>query len=520
VDGICINQNSDGEKNHQVQRMGKIFESATRVLAWLGPDPEDIAEDCFCLIQETNLLLDRRMLEHGTHQFPHISKPQPISDDKSRWMKLQKLMSLPYFSRLWVVQESGLAKECLLLWGQAHILFAEIVEIALWIYYRTEIRELLDDPSKFYTCADIFKKLQCAYVNPDTWRKRMPLCSSRCALNEQSPMTFTKSLDVARSLSTTDARDHVYGLLGNQLAIMESGKHVIEPDYTQSLEEVYLNTALALLKQSSEAPWVLSSVHHGLTLADSASPSWVPRWDIKRVSTAIGQPGFWYRAGSKDRTFAPEVQNSRYLTTSGFVFDCISWMSPTVCEMDLSFNSHNPRAGIDPASKLSVEILWNMLRQVAGLQFVDLGQLEDAFSLTLVQEYPNNKDVDSMSMEHHRQRFSAYIRCLKQGTHSDCASAIQERATDALRYMNRALYCHGHRLAYTQNARVALVPNASEIGDYCAIFLGLPVPFILRSAKGGRYKLVGDCYVQGVMKGELLGTFENGMFQDGSLIIE
>ena len=36
IDFICINQNDDIEKSHQVQQMGKIFRSASRALIWLG----------------------------------------------------------------------------------------------------------------------------------------------------------------------------------------------------------------------------------------------------------------------------------------------------------------------------------------------------------------------------------------------------------------------------------------------------------------------------------------------------
>lgn len=37
VDAICINQQDDEEKSKLVQHMGEIFQSASRVYAWLGP---------------------------------------------------------------------------------------------------------------------------------------------------------------------------------------------------------------------------------------------------------------------------------------------------------------------------------------------------------------------------------------------------------------------------------------------------------------------------------------------------
>tara|TARA_R110002060_G_scaffold37273_5_gene48340 strand:+ start:236 stop:670 length:435 start_codon:yes stop_codon:yes gene_type:complete len=38
IDAICINQNDESERNHQVTQMGQIFSRASRVLAWLGLD--------------------------------------------------------------------------------------------------------------------------------------------------------------------------------------------------------------------------------------------------------------------------------------------------------------------------------------------------------------------------------------------------------------------------------------------------------------------------------------------------
>lgn len=40
IDAICINQKDFEERGQQVQRMGSIYKSASRVLAWLGPSTQ------------------------------------------------------------------------------------------------------------------------------------------------------------------------------------------------------------------------------------------------------------------------------------------------------------------------------------------------------------------------------------------------------------------------------------------------------------------------------------------------
>ncbi|KAF8856327.1 HET-domain-containing protein, partial [Acephala macrosclerotiorum] len=36
IDTLCINQEDEKEKNHQIRQMGRIFERAGVVVAWLG----------------------------------------------------------------------------------------------------------------------------------------------------------------------------------------------------------------------------------------------------------------------------------------------------------------------------------------------------------------------------------------------------------------------------------------------------------------------------------------------------
>lgn len=36
IDALCIDQGNNTEKNHQVQRMGQIYSSGEKVIAWIG----------------------------------------------------------------------------------------------------------------------------------------------------------------------------------------------------------------------------------------------------------------------------------------------------------------------------------------------------------------------------------------------------------------------------------------------------------------------------------------------------
>ena len=51
VNAICIDQKNVAERGHQVKLMGKIYANAERVLIWLGPDPQGIAQETFKAIR-------------------------------------------------------------------------------------------------------------------------------------------------------------------------------------------------------------------------------------------------------------------------------------------------------------------------------------------------------------------------------------------------------------------------------------------------------------------------------------
>lgn len=65
-------------------------------------------------------------------------------------------------------------------------------------------------------------------------------------------------------------------------------------------------------------------------------------------------------------------------------------------------------------------------------------------------------------------------------------------------------FCLGLRLLITQGGSMGLAPRGTQRGDLIAILLGAPVPHILRQRSDGRYNLVVECYVHGIMGGEAL----------------
>lgn len=67
-----------------------------------------------------------------------------------------------------------------------------------------------------------------------------------------------------------------------------------------------------------------------------------------------------------------------------------------------------------------------------------------------------------------------------------------------------------YNLCITSMGYIGLLPLATKIGDQVAIFHGCDAPFVIRRSKPDRfYTLIGECYVHGMMEGEL---FEDPRF--------
>ena len=64
------------------------------------------------------------------------------------------------------------------------------------------------------------------------------------------------------------------------------------------------------------------------------------------------------------------------------------------------------------------------------------------------------------------------------------------------------------RLFVTKKGYIGAAPLSSQVGDVVYVLAGGHVPFVLRKKPGGQksapLRLVGECYVHGLMQGEAL----------------
>lgn len=81
---------------------------------------------------------------------------------------------------------------------------------------------------------------------------------------------------------------------------------------------------------------------------------------------------------------------------------------------------------------------------------------------------------------------------------------LAERGTPYKWSHEATLVARYRRFGVTERGYYLLGPDVMQQGDVVAVLYGGKVPFVLRP-EGGRWKLLGECYMHGMMSGEAFG---------------
>ena len=98
IDAICINQMDLAERSQQVQGMLDTYQSAHCVYTWLGPSTERTAAGMMAL---ESIWKGRE----GDGEPAWASMPPDVIGPG-----LEDILTRPYFERMWVVQETAIAR--------------------------------------------------------------------------------------------------------------------------------------------------------------------------------------------------------------------------------------------------------------------------------------------------------------------------------------------------------------------------------------------------------------------------
>jgi hypothetical protein len=274
VDAVCIDQTYDPEKLQQIQIMGRLYNQASMVRAWLGLEGDaklafDYMHHCvknFSLNKELVLELVRESLD-------------PVQ------VALRRFFSRPYFERRWIIQEVALASNVVFLCGDLELPWDILNKAMGPISLYETLRDQQGIPLAFDGMDHVFQTI--SYLGNS---------HSDTVLQLRNPV---EGMMVFRLFKCYDDRDRIFALLGYFSHLWASPVN-IQPQLTNasptanSLQFAYTFVARWQLKfqldylpeaETRSTPAILdlfsiSCVTRPLSskLVNPHLPSWVPDW--------------------------------------------------------------------------------------------------------------------------------------------------------------------------------------------------------------------------------------------------
>jgi hypothetical protein len=105
-----------------------------------------------------------------------------------------------------------------------------------------------------------------------------------------------------------------------------------------------------------------------------------------------------------------------------------------------------------------------------------------------------------------RERFAEYLseaQNLPEGIRG-LNEAIPGFETHSIIEESITRWSSNRRFCKTTNGALACVPKNARNGDIICVLFGGEVPYLLRLSGRGFYRVIGECYVHGIMHGESL----------------
>ncbi|KAF7194910.1 Heterokaryon incompatibility protein 6, OR allele [Pseudocercospora fuligena] len=494
ADAMCIDQTNNVEKSHHVAFMNEVYSRAEKVLICIHEDTQMSEEKVAALLKE---YLGRATV----HQFRVEDMPVIDSIDQTMenpdWHAVARLFRSAWFTRVWVLQEAGVAQDVKLLYGRAELDYRALMSLARWIVrcaggligrYQISSLTIHTDWSDW----------------TENWRK-----------NQNYIFGVVDFLSAAKGLHCVNPHDHVYGLLGHPLLrtspVDGQSTSLLTPDYYRPVLDTYRQLTELLLERDGLK--VLSAVEHDAdTIAESQAPSWVARRDMDIVWNSMGYyEHFLYRASDEIPVDVLFVDGKRLCTQCLFV-DTIEHVFPfSAKEDDWQVNDGANALAIDGPLKDTLNEIRVKFEEHYPVQAATLSK---DFSLTLCTGLTNYERAEDDCSQHERNFlafWNMFVAAIRGVTLDQLRRMPGQEYADSF-YSDLLLACKGRSFLITAKGRLGLGPLISRPADSVCILRGARVPFIVRQVTsqseydllGGPNRLVGEAYVHGMMEGEMV----------------
>lgn len=259
VDAICINQTDNEERSSQVRMMPAIYRIARKVLMWLGKDSpaiEKAFETIPSVLSAWTQLSPSDIFKCGSHERAEICEKIIAVADGGKPYTVEAgcgvaaLLGRSYFTRAWIYQEIVLAGDRgLVLCGRLRVPSNDLLRfMVMWAT----------------CCSTNYRAYYAIGLIGQT--------SAHVVGRGRTDMSFAMS--ALSLLNCGDPRDKVFAVLG---VVDSSWSYKLAPDYSLSVQQVYINAATALIR-TSMGVFFWNRLNYPAANQIPGLPSWVPDW--------------------------------------------------------------------------------------------------------------------------------------------------------------------------------------------------------------------------------------------------
>lgn len=499
IDAICINQKDNDEKSHQVQMMRDIYSNAVQVIVWLGKaTPESttalqsitkLMDNCPSFEDDPRVVRLSDWFIPRQHLFDVFSEfqQQDFDFDGQLLTGIGDVYNRPWWTRIWVIQEVVVSKLTWVLCGSDALGFHYLSHFFGYCHNLASL-PVREKSAQWHSMGlQLVSRMPTIQIFDMPWKHR------------KIDLLLALSLvTIERLFDATDPRDRIYALLG---LLKEPYRMQTQVDYSVPWETVYRNVSCAMLENLGLK--VLSYCAGSTPRLSKSLPSWVPDWTspIKPSPLGIDNPDKLYSTSGDSSPSGDFSGSDGRITIAGFEVSTIQEIGLTIENSVVDVKSQKPASNADPGIRSWLQSICDLLSRsgVSGPE-----QTESLMRIASADVYKTtNGDVERLQ-EEGTNSFTAFYELLHKPTDRSSPESPRLRAT-ALGYRSSMLSAGLSRRPFlSSDNRVGLAPESAAVGDVISVFYGSDVPFVLRLDGDGRYRLLGEAYVHGIMDGELM----------------
>ncbi|KAF1938832.1 HET-domain-containing protein [Clathrospora elynae] len=469
IDAICIDQQNLTEKGTEVARMGQIYNKAAQVIIWLGPEDEytSMALDTIeRLSAGVELTWDHRgcVVKPGSEAEAVQKHMEKSKFTPENWTSFSRLIQRPWFRRLWIRQEVLLASKILMRCGYAEVAWEKLEKAIVFVEHRVSRAYVGVDDILF--CRSLFP-----YVGSDI-------------------LTYT--LHRSSLCGYFDSRDLIYANLSTSSAMKALQ---IKPDYSLTAAETFKDMSCKYLQHFKNLDLFRSC---DLQTLPASFKSFVPDFAVPKSESRL----FSVYAHAGTRQSYVDIEGG-LIELKGRIVDKIRKVSSSRKPIAIrTLSSDNLKDIIETYRA------WEPANLMTSTTYLGGGTLLDAFIMLLSNGFCKETYHGSHlpTIQESRESFLAAVW---SGGDANLINTPRYKA-----YIGELMSDRRSEVFFqTVEGYIGASPTDVREGDIVSVLLGASVPMVLRPAddRPHAYRVVGPCFLQGVMLGEaLLGPLPEG----------